>query len=197
MNSDKIILDLCGGTGGWSKPYKLKGYDVRIITLPEYDIRAYIPPKNVYGILAAPPCTMFSIARQTAKKPRDLREGMELVIACLEVIWEARYQKKLKFWCLENPRGILRQFLGKPVMTFQPNEFGDWWTKRTDLWGYLNKPKKKPIVLPANIKKIMDKNKRVMPELPKGYKAIGESNYAARRGITPPGFASAFYKANK
>ena len=25
----KIILDLCGGTGSWSKPYKDAGYDVR------------------------------------------------------------------------------------------------------------------------------------------------------------------------
>ena len=24
----KIILDLCGGTGSWSNPYKEKGYDV-------------------------------------------------------------------------------------------------------------------------------------------------------------------------
>ena len=27
-NEDKIILDLCGGTGSWSKPYKEAGYDV-------------------------------------------------------------------------------------------------------------------------------------------------------------------------
>lgn len=33
-NKDKIILDLCGGTGSWSKPYKDAGYDVRVITLP-------------------------------------------------------------------------------------------------------------------------------------------------------------------
>jgi len=37
----KIILDLCGGTGAWSKPYKEAGYDVRLITLPDYDILNY------------------------------------------------------------------------------------------------------------------------------------------------------------
>lgn len=31
----KIILDLCGGTGSWSRPWELNGYDVRVITLPE------------------------------------------------------------------------------------------------------------------------------------------------------------------
>lgn len=25
-NNNKIILDLCGGTGSWSKPYKDAGY---------------------------------------------------------------------------------------------------------------------------------------------------------------------------
>ena len=53
-NSKKIILDLCGGTGAWSKPYRDAGYDVRVITLPDHDVLTYIPPENVYGILAAP-----------------------------------------------------------------------------------------------------------------------------------------------
>ena len=57
---DKIILDLCGGTASWSKPYADAGYDVRLITLPEQDVRDYIPPEDVYGVLAAPPCTEFS-----------------------------------------------------------------------------------------------------------------------------------------
>ncbi len=46
-NHSKIILDLCGGTGSWSKYYKENGYDVRIITLPDYDVCQYEPPKNV------------------------------------------------------------------------------------------------------------------------------------------------------
>src|SRR3990167_637191 len=108
VNTGKIILDLCGGTGSWSKPYKNAGYDVRLITLPQFDIREafmrgdgylmfpmakeygdtmIVNRKNVYGILAAPPCTMFSFARTNAKKPRDLREGMECVRACLDIIW--------------------------------------------------------------------------------------------------------------
>lgn len=42
MTDIRIILDLCGGTGSWSKPYQEAGYDVRIITLPDYDVRTYI-----------------------------------------------------------------------------------------------------------------------------------------------------------
>lgn len=62
QNKDKIILDLCGGTGSWSKPYKEAGYTVKVITLPEHDILDWRADgdvvnylDNVYGILAAPP----------------------------------------------------------------------------------------------------------------------------------------------
>ena len=55
MNRDRIVIDLCGGSGSWSKPFKDAGYDVRIITLPYNDVGDYEPPKNVFGILAAPP----------------------------------------------------------------------------------------------------------------------------------------------
>ena len=47
-NSKKIILDLCGGTGSWSKPYKDAGYDVRVITLPEHDV--LISSSSLYNV---------------------------------------------------------------------------------------------------------------------------------------------------
>lgn len=152
-NEDKIILDLCGGTGSWSKYYKDNGYDVRVITLPDYDVLTYKPPKNVYGILAAPPCTMFSIARndKTAKTPRDLRGGMEIVNACLKIIHTCLYdhykvKEGLKFWALENPySGYLKRFLGKPTLVFEPYEYGDPYTKKTALWGNFIEPKKRAI----------------------------------------------------
>lgn len=215
----KIILDLCGGTGSWSKPYKEAGYDVRVITLPEYDItwttflpdyiefngtghQMLIPLEEVYGVLAAPPCTMFSIARTTALTPRDLEKGMETVEKCMEIIWHIRKTHKLTFWALENPRGLLRQFLGKPALTFQPNEFGDMHTKNTDIWGYFKMPTKlkNPVVIPDRIRMSLAKNNRILPTLPEGYTAhkfTGERSQAARRAMTPPGFATAFFKANQ
>ncbi len=71
----KIILDLCGGTGSWAKPYKDDGYKVITITLPNYDVTKFvgvlgslvflpqtkggkklqIDIKDIYGVLAAPP----------------------------------------------------------------------------------------------------------------------------------------------
>jgi len=192
LNKDKIILDLCGGTGAWGRPYLEAGYDIRNITLPEYDVQTYKPPENVYGILAAPPCTMFSIARNenTAKRKRDLREGMELVIACLNIIWGCRYKNKLAFWCLENPRGFLRQLLGKPFFTFKAYEYGDLWVKPTDLWGYFKAPRKKPIG--SLLKPLIDRDRIKVSLVNLNYHTRKEA-----RAITPPGFARAFYEANR
>ena len=196
-NSNKIILDLCGGTGSWSRPYKDAGYDVRVITLPENDVRTYEPPENVYGILAAPPCTMFSLARTRAKKPRDFNEGMECVEACLRIIWDCRKKNKLAFWALENPMGYLRQFLGKPPYHFDPWEFGEPWTKGTDLWGYYNFPRKKfktvtEVMTEEQIAKCAT-NSRKLPSI----SMLTGSKQSAKRAITPAGFAQAFYEANK
>lgn len=196
----KIILDLCGGTGEWSRPYKEAGYDVRLITLPEHNVFDYAPPLGVYGVLAAPTCTMFSTARTTAKTPRDFRGGMKLVIRCLEIIWECKYQENspLKFWALENPQGLLRRFLGRPPFTFHPYDFGDRYSKRTDLWGDYEIPRKKPVVLTA--KEIADCsiNNRPLPPLPTGYVLPTDFNQvAARRSMTAQGFAKAFFRANK
>ncbi len=202
----KIILDLCGGTGSWSKPYKEAGYDVRLITLPKYnvldlyeysDIMELINGKKVYGILAAPPCTQFSFARTNAKKARNLQEGMEIVNACLHVIRVCQYritkdtQKKppLEFWALENPNGMLKWFLGKPTYQFNPYDFGDNYKKNTHLWGYFNEPKKNPIkcTMPKFDKMA---SKDIHPEM------FGKLTRQERRAITPQGFAEAFFKAN-
>lgn len=212
-NKNKIILDLCGGTGAWSKPYKDAGYSVIVVTEPLFDIRevrfeerlfigndVFVEYENIYGILAAPPCTMFSIARTTAAKPRDLRQGMELVEICLKIIWEVRIRHKIQFWALENPRGILRQFLGNPTLSFQPDEYGELYTKHTDIWGYFNIPEKlkdKP-VLEDRVKKQLAKNNRILPLLPKDYiLPKGMRSQTARRSMTSAKFSEAFYKANR
>ncbi|HEC67121.1 MAG TPA: hypothetical protein ENI23_17730 [bacterium] len=218
---DRVILDLAGGTGAWSKPYKEQGYTVYNITLPEYDIletdflqnsfcfhhesnkhkTIYIAYKDIYGILAAPPCTMFSFARTTAKAPRDLRKGMEIVIACLRIIWECQYGIKkdvtrispLRFWVIENPDTILNWFLGCPAFVFDPCEFGDGYKKKTALWGHFNSPEKQVFFKFEKQKKFEDKR---VEELRKIHKTRIKGK-TELRSITPAGFSRAFYEANK
>ncbi|HEC65516.1 MAG TPA: hypothetical protein ENI23_09490 [bacterium] len=194
----KTILDLCGGTGAWSAPYKQNGYKVINVTLPKYDVKTYKPPKGVYGVLAAPPCTMFSHARTKANKPRSTREAMEVVRGCLGIIWELQYGVKtgakdtqLKFWALENPNhSVLKNFIGKPAMVFNPYDFGDNYNKQTGLWGNFNEPKKKPVkVNKPKFNRLL--TKEIAPEY------FGKLSRTERRAITPKGFAQAFYEVNK
>lgn len=215
-NSEKIILDLCGGTGSWSKPYLEGGYDVRNITLPEYDVRYFKPPKRVYGILAAPPCTDFSVSgvRWWAKKDKEkgLMEALSIVEACLRIIKSTHPH----FWALENPVGRLPRYIGKYRYTFQPYDYGDPWTKRTCIWGEHNMPVKNPVkpvgMLPRNGDTvnfpswtgsnaggkrlgIVDHPEYLPPDWI--HRLPPSPNRAALRAITPPGFARAFYEANK
>jgi hypothetical protein len=204
-NKRKIILDLCGGTGSWSKPYKEAGYDVRLVTLPNNDVRTYEPPENVYGILAAPPCTEFSLLNCIAEnRTRNFEEGMEIVNACLKIIEKC----KPIFWALENPIGHLKKYLGNSAFTFQPWEFGDAWTKLTCLWGKFNKPIKQY----ANWQDVEKLNLYIRPNRGKpnfaflhksaitnipqlsGYNPKTDAEF---RAITPPGFAKAFFLANQ
>lgn len=201
----KIILDLCGGSGSWSKPYKDAGYIVYNITLPKYDIISclfstkfifFFDNKNykillkirisdIYGILAAPLCTEFSKAKTTS--PRDFYKGMTTIEACLRIIWHCQKHTKLQFWALENPEGLLRRFLGNPPYNFRQWWFGNDRNKPTDLWGRFNIPKRLYNTKPDYVvKSAHNKN------------ADWYSNSsAAQRAITPEGFAKSFYKANK
>jgi len=192
MNSEKIILDLCGGTGAWSRPYSEARYDVRIITLPEHDVRLYIPPKKVHGILAAPPCTHLagSGARWWKEKGIEaLLEGLSIVDACLRIIMVS----KPKFWVLENPVGRLVHYLGKPKLIFNPCDYGDPYTKKTCLWGEFNIPIKHPV----EPKFITLKNGKRMSEIEYYSWRLPKDKRTEVRSITPKGFANQFHIQNK
>lgn len=139
------------------------------VTLPDQDVRIYVPPAGVWGVLAAPPCAEFSMAKRA---PRDLVAGMEAVNACMRIILQCRPQ----WWALENPTGHLPKFLGPPRDVFEPTDFGDPWTKRTALWGDFQIPTRGPHVVAQG--SAMDRRS------------------SADRAITPPGFAAAFCRAN-
>lgn len=194
----EIILDLCGGTGAWSKPYRDAGYDVRNITLPEFDVRLYKPPKNVYGILAAPPCKVFAISGARWKRTDEqMVEGLSIVDACLRIIFVCHPH----FWALENPVGKLVYYIGPYRYTFQPYEFGDPWTKKTCIWGEHNIPKKSPVdpigqwTGRADKKGIVDHANYLPPDWV--IKLPPSANRAVLRSITPSGFAKAFFEANR
>ncbi len=185
----KIILDLCGGTGAWSKPYKDAGCDVRLVTLP-VDVRTFTPPNEVYGVLAAPPCTEFSFAKHFHGKgnySHDFKKGLAIVDACIRIAFVCNPV----FFALENPKGYLSRFLGEPVFEFNPWQFGDPYQKHTCLWGSFNHPVPEVTSKPDGLVKFsMLQSKDIYPEF------YGKLTRQERRSITPPGFAQAFFEAN-
>jgi len=207
----KTILHLCADIGSDSAPYKMAGYNVICIG-QKIDVRTYEPPEEVYGIIANPPCTMFSFARTNARTPRDLKLGMECVEACLRIIWKCQYRMvsdhakytRLKFWALENPYfGLLKNFLGRPALIYDPWEYGDDYQKRTALWGNFNIPKKTPKPLTPEMKELARTNSmlhrrkfdlllshEIHPD------SFGVLTRQDRRSICSAKFAQAFFEAN-
>lgn len=197
LPDQRTILDLCSGTGSWSQPYLDAGYEVLRVEIKDgADTRLWPAPMseqprlpdefpdvrqlNIHGVLAAPVCTVF--AGSGARWPRtdeDVREGLALVDACLRIcqavdpVW----------WVMENPVGKLAKWIGNPVDSFQPSDYGDPYTKKTLLWGRFTMPEQTPV-------EAVDGSK-----LWRNYGGKSDKT-KTERSVTPHGFAQAFFKAN-
>lgn len=179
-----IILDLCAGTGSWSRPYRDAGYTVELVDVNNgSDVRLLQSGRlrGIRGILAAPPCTYFCRMRMCRGRPTDRQflRGLSVVDACLRTIEVTRPL----WWALENPQGYLSRWLGEPELKFDPCDYGDAWTKRTWVWGRFRLPRRYP----------------VKPDGPWIHRKKGRRGLAASdadNARTPPGFAQAFFEAN-
>ncbi len=188
MNAQKTILSLCDYSGIWSQPYRDAGYNVIQIDAKQgQDVRLLKYPGDVYGILAAPPCTMFAASGARWKRTEEqMKEALAIVDACLRFVAICRP----KFWVLENPVGNLKNWIGKPKFYFNPCDFGDPYTKKTCLWGNFIPP------LPL----FVGKDLSVFPsEGSKLWKNYGGKSDKTKeiRSKTPEGFAKAFFQANQ
>jgi hypothetical protein len=190
-NIKRNILDLCGGTGAWSQPYVDAGYEVTIVdplngglTVAEY---RKSPDVDVFGVLAAPPCTEYSGSGARwwkNKNPQLLADANQVVRDCLAIIELVQPI----WWCMENPVGRLARCvpeLGKWRHTFQPTDYGDNYSKRTCLWGEFVMPPKAPVARHPD------------PKIgqPVWWASPGPERQRLR-SMTPPGFANAFAKSN-
>lgn len=195
----RTILDLCGGTGSWSDPYRELGYDVYVVDKdpllrPQFFLSAeqflahlkrgtvVLPP--LAGILAAPPCTVFSNASSQYWTRYDedgrTRDAVTTVRACLSIIEILQP----RWWALENPPGRLRKFIGPPSWSFVACDYGEPWIKKTLIWGTAEKPEPTQVVDPKAISMIARRG--------------GASDNTKRlRSTTPPGFAKAFADRNR
>jgi hypothetical protein len=182
-----LILDLCGGSGSWSRPYAEAGYRVDVIDLSNgRDVRLLQRIRvGVHGILAAPDCTKFTVsgngarAREKAAGTYEtgIRDALSLVDACIRIAWV----QQPVWWSLENPVGTLVHYLGPPRMAFDPADYGDPYTKKTLLWGQFQCPPKR------RVRAIEGSKMHRLPPAP---------DRKALRSVTPAGFARAFFEVN-
>lgn len=174
-----LILDLCGGTGAWSKPYRDAGYCVEIIdpVADGQDVRLLQRVSaRVRGILAAPVCSKFSYARNRyPPTDEELLFALSLVDACHRIV----VVQQPAWWALENPRNKLRRYLGPARLEFYQWEYGDAGHKPTCIWGDFTVPMKSP-------------KPRTKPST---FRTQYE-NARPEDAITPPGFARAFFEVN-
>lgn len=208
---DRKILSLCDFTGTWAQPYADMGYNVELIDIKHGKDARLTEFQEVYGILAAPPCTHFTVsgAQYWKQKDKDGRtiEALSIVDACIRLAMVTNP----KFWVIENPTGRLRKWLGPPQFSFNPCDFGgylspeershpsfppqDAYTKKTHLWGRFNPPVPKPV------KPIPNNNQQNNISLPKDAngKILAWTSEETKtiRSITPLGFARAFAEANQ
>jgi len=206
LKTSKILLHLCADLGSDSKPFEDAGYEVIKIG-EDIGVENYHPPKDVFGVIANPPCTEFSTARADGKA-RHPDEGMFLVEHCLRIIKECDPE----FWVLENPaRGVLKDYLGKPTYKYEPWWYGSPWTKQTALWGNFNIPKRayhawedvpkndKLYVRPRRPKpSLAFMHKSAIHDIPE-FECFKDKVHtdADFRSLCSQGFARAFFNANR
>lgn len=155
------ILSLFDYTGNWSRPWKENGYEVIQVDLQlgmnilDWNY-TQIPKNQVYGILAACPCTDFALsgARHFKRKDQDgsTEKSKQLVYKTLEII---DYFKP-NFWVVENPMSRIHKCcpeLGEVKYKFNPCDFAGYlskeqqenerYNKQTWLWGEFKEPIRK------------------------------------------------------
>jgi len=188
---DKKLLSLFDYSGNWALPYRENGWNVIQVDVKlGYDILdfEYKGLGEVGGILAAPPCTHFSVSGAQYWKAKDADGRTDKHLALIDKTIEIINWFNPNFWALENPVGRLKKLrpeLGDPWY-FHPYEFGDPYTKKTGIWGKFNIPTKNPVEPVRACKQ------------GSWIQTLGGKSERTKtlRATTPMGFAWAFYEAN-
>jgi hypothetical protein len=200
-NNDKIVLSFFDLSGEWSAPWDQAGYQVWRFDIqndPEMgDVNNFstdffgdwfgdFEGLDIHAILAACPCTDFAVsgARHFAAKDKDGRtvESVKLVQQTLAAIEHF----KPAVWAIENPVGRIEKLGGLPPwrLSFDPNDIGETYTKKTLLWGRFNAELPIAPVEPVEGSKM--------------HKQFGGKSLKTKnaRSVTPEGFAYSFFMAN-
>ena len=120
----------------------------------EWETWRHMMPGRYDFIWASPPCTEYSIARTTAKAPRNFELANSIVERTLEIIKELAPRT----WLLENPmtgylktRPFMQGYPCRDVSYCRYSEGNRWnYRKATRLWGALPGFMPRPMCTPSN-----------------------------------------------
>lgn len=160
---------------------------------------------NIVGVLAQPPCTSFAVSGARWWKTQHDVADKEMV-AKKYGLWASEMfdtpldyantlvavvklvvgQANPKFYAMENPVGRIatQNHLPRPTLTFDPANFGDPYTKETNLWGEFDNNLPTANVEPTKGSYIATLRGDVEEQ-------------KALRSVTPEGFAYSFFMANR
>jgi len=134
------VLDLCTEFGSETAAFRDRGHEVIMLGIEgnvdiKCDVRQYYPSiDDKYDVVFFhPPCTEFSLANYMLGACKDRHPDMSIVWAGLRIIETLQPQ----YWIMENPRGCMRYFIGKPQYTINYGDFGHYSQKPTDIWGIM------------------------------------------------------------
>ena len=192
INSGRTIISLFDASGEWSKPWSEAGYNVWTFDIQdgqdindfsaEYLLNEGFGDLDIWGILAAPPCTDFSSSGAQFWAKKDANGQTELSNELVRQTLRTVEFLQPKIWAMENPIGRIAKLNNLPPaqLSFDPNFYGDPYTKRTLLWGnFENNLPMAPVEATEGSRII---------------KLSGKDKYT--RSLTPEGFAYAFFMAN-
>lgn len=159
------------------------------------DCRSWCPPEGlrIVFMFAFPPCTHDAVsgARDfTTKRGFMLRDSLETFEACRMACAYSGAP-----YGVEHPVTTLVSIphIGEPTHKFNPNDYGDPYTKETWLWtgnGFVMPPVIKPGDMfdePTWVEPAQGSKMHLMPP---------STERAAMRAETPPGFSGAVFRAN-
>lgn len=205
------VISLCDRTGNMVQPWLDAGYDALTVDEQEQenphprrdhrvgDVRRMtewvLGPNAISGkpvvVFAFPPCTHLAVSGARWFKGKGMGQlinGLQVVEACRQICENSGAP-----WMLENPVGTLATYWREPDYYFDPNDYGDPYTKRTCLWiggGFVMPPIIKPGDMfeePTWVEPTLGSMIHLMPPA---------ADRGDKRSITPMGFAQAVFQAN-
>lgn len=159
------------------------------------DCRSWRPPEglDIIFVAAFPPCTHDAVSGARdfeLKGGHMLRDSLETFEACrMACAWSGAP------YMVEHPKTMLVSLphIGPPDFTFDPNDYGDPYTKETWLWTG-NGFKMPAVIKPGDM---FDSPTWVPPtEGSKMHKIPPSAERQNIRSATPPGFCGAVFRAN-